>query len=272
MRLKYLGTAAAEGIPALFCDCPICRNALAVRGREVKTRSQTIVDDRILIDLPADTYLHVLHGGLDLREVHTLIVTHAHSDHFYERDLWCRFRSIAYGDGMNEPLRVYATAGCLQKAAGWTQEGRVQLHEIRPFEAFEADGYRFVPLRANHDAGADPVIYIIEQDGRRLLYANDTGIFPEETWAYLATYGHRFDMVSIDCTGMLKHGWRDGHLCLETCAEVRDRLADMGLCDGNTVLYVNHFSHNGGATHEELVKAADAAGFGVSYDGCEVEF
>lgn len=27
MKLQYLGTAAAEGIPALFCSCPVCTAA-----------------------------------------------------------------------------------------------------------------------------------------------------------------------------------------------------------------------------------------------------
>ncbi len=87
MKLKYLGTAAAEGIPGLFCNCRVCRNALSVRGREIKTRSQSLVDGKLLIDLPADTYMHVLNYGLDLREIHHCIITHNHSDHFYPNDL-----------------------------------------------------------------------------------------------------------------------------------------------------------------------------------------
>ena len=54
MKIKFLGTAAAEGIPALFCDCAVCQNARKVGGKEIKTRSQAIVDDKILIDFPAD--------------------------------------------------------------------------------------------------------------------------------------------------------------------------------------------------------------------------
>ena len=60
MKLKYLGTAAAEGIPGMFCNCRVCRNALEVRGKEIKTRSQALLDDKLLIDFPPDTYLHIL--------------------------------------------------------------------------------------------------------------------------------------------------------------------------------------------------------------------
>lgn len=27
MKLKYFGTAAAEGVPALFCKCDLCQEA-----------------------------------------------------------------------------------------------------------------------------------------------------------------------------------------------------------------------------------------------------
>ena len=252
MKIQFLGTAAAEGIPALFCKCPVCQNALAVRGKEIKTRSQAVVDDKILIDFPADTYMHMLLHNVDLASVHTLIVTHSHSDHFYERDFWCRLPGIA-NNIEGEPLNVYMTAPALRRAeefAAVHMKGntRVVFREIRPFEAFEAEGYRFIPLRANHDQNAGAVFFIIEKDGKSALYANDTGIFPDETVEYLANYGRRFDFVSLDCTAMLLTGWRDGHMGLDTNAEMYAKLTEMGLCGENTVAYVNHFSHNGNAT------------------------
>ena len=276
MKIQFLGTAAAEGIPALFCKCRVCRNALTVRGKEVKTRSQAIVDGKILIDFPADTYMHMLLHNVDLTVIRTLIITHSHSDHFYERDFWCRLPGIGNEIG-EEPLHVYMTAAALRQAEAFADlhmkgNTRVVFHEIRPFEAFEAEGYRFIPLKADHDPNADPVFYIIEKDGKTALYANDTGCFPDETFEYLANYGGHFDFVSFDCTGMLLDNYRHGHMCLGVNVEMYAKLREMGLCDENTVAYVNHFSHNGNATHEELASAASLFGFGVTYDGCTVEF
>ena len=37
MRIRFLGTAAYEGIPALFCPCDICKNAREKGGRENST-------------------------------------------------------------------------------------------------------------------------------------------------------------------------------------------------------------------------------------------
>ncbi len=275
MKLKYLGTAAAEGIPALFCNCKICQNALKKRGKEIKTRSQAILDDRILIDFPPDTYMHMLYENIDLKRIRTLIITHSHFDHLNEKDFWCRNEGIA-NQISEEPLHIYATSSAVQRiqqviVTDMQGSNRIATHEITPFVPFEAEGYRFIPLKANHDPNADPVIYIIEKGEKTMLYANDTGVFPPETVAYLNQYDRRFDLISLDCTGMLQH-YRNGHMSLDTDVEMYEMLKTAGRCDADTIVYLNHFSHNGYATHEELVAAAKNYDFHVSYDGCEVDF
>ena len=274
MKLKYFGTAAAEGIPGLFCDCRVCRNALKVRGREIKTRSQSLVDDKILIDFPADTFLHILNYGLDLRTIEYCIITHSHSDHFQPEEFWCRLEGIAHGP--EKPMHIYLTeAGYKEAVAQYGRERdarRLVFHKIEAFVPFMIEDYCITPLKANHDKTTNPVVYVIMHEGKTMLYANDTGILPEESWEYLAKMDVKFDFISLDCTFMLKPGARDGHMGLDTNREFHQRLLQLGLCDEKTVVYVNHFSHNGLATHEELAEAAEKVGYGVSYDGLEVEF
>ena len=60
MKLTYLGTGAAEGWPALFCNCKNCQEAARLGGRNIRTRSQSLINTDLLIDLPPDTYLHKL--------------------------------------------------------------------------------------------------------------------------------------------------------------------------------------------------------------------
>ena len=275
MKLKYLGTAAAEGIPGMFCNCRVCRNALKIRGKEIKTRSQALLDDKLLIDFPADTYMHILNHGLDLRNIHNVIITHSHSDHFYPNDFWCRFEGIAY-DIVEEPLNIYVTEAGYNKALCQLgedmNETRVKFHKIAPFEPFDVEDYHIIPLAADHDSTSNPVIYIIEKGEKSLLYAHDTGIFPDSTWDYLEKYNKKFELISLDCTGMAQKNWRRSHLCLNTDKEVYDRLTEIGVCDKNTIVYVNHFSHNGMLTHKELVAEAEKYGFLVTYDSLEVVF
>lgn len=32
MKIRFLGTGASEGVPALFCKCAVCENARKRRG------------------------------------------------------------------------------------------------------------------------------------------------------------------------------------------------------------------------------------------------
>lgn len=68
MQLQYLGTAAAEGFPGMFCSCAACERARKAGGKNIRTRSQAVIDDSLLIDFPADTYHHVLTHGLALEK------------------------------------------------------------------------------------------------------------------------------------------------------------------------------------------------------------
>lgn len=77
MKIKYLGTAAAEGIPAVFCECENCKRSRELGGRNIRTRSQAIIDDTILIDFLADTYMHYLIRNIPLNKIKTCIITHS---------------------------------------------------------------------------------------------------------------------------------------------------------------------------------------------------
>lgn len=278
MKLQYLGTAAAEAWPALFCECESCKKARAAGGRNIRSRSQAIIDDRLLIDFPADTYMHCIQHGIDITRVENMIVTHAHSDHWYPADLWCRYPGIAQFDGESCPLTVWGTAaikGDVEKhlpGANANGEDRLRYREIEPFGCYDIGGYTVTALPANHDPHAQPVIYQISDGEKTMLYGNDTGIPFDSVWQYWAEHPVHFDYVSLDCTGVLLSGWRDGHMCLETNAEVLERMRGMGLIDAGTVVCIHHFSHGGGPIHDELAELVKPQGWLVSYDGMTVEF
>ncbi len=61
-------------------------------------------------------------------------------------------------------------------------------------------------------------------------------------------------------------------MSLKTCAEVVERLKSHGLVDDKTKIVLNHFSHNGGQTYDELKVEADKLGYITSFDGLEIEF
>lgn len=277
MKIQYLGTAAAEGIPGIFCDCETCKQSRKQGGRNIRTRSQAIIDGKLLVDFPPDTYFHSIQYGIELSKIHTCIITHKHSDHLYAPDIPMRKYGYAYIDD-ETPLTFYATRPGYEDIVGnlkhyqMEEENRIIAKKIQAFEPFEAEGYKITPLAALHDARTEPVIYAIEKEGKALLYGHDTGIFTEETWEYMEKVGLRFNLVSLDCTSAICPMNYDSHMNMERVQIVRDRMLASHLAHEHTIFVVNHFSHNGKATYDELVPVAKAAGFEVSYDGMIVEF
>jgi phosphoribosyl 1,2-cyclic phosphate phosphodiesterase len=144
-----------------------------------------------------------------------------------------------------------------------TREGIV-LHEINHGDTFTAGEFNVTALPALHNRREKCLIYLIEHSGKRVLYGNDTGFFPEETWQMLA--GKKLDIISLDCTNCDKKEGTN-HMGLPDIREVEARLRAEGCWFENTKIIVHHFSHNGGVGYDEMVPMAAEYGYEVSYDG-----
>lgn len=275
MKLQYLGTGAAEGMPAIFCDCETCRTARERGGRNIRTRSQAIVDGVLLIDFPADTYYHFLTYGVPLTKIHSCLITHSHMDHLYAKEALMRLSQFSHLDDRT-PLTFFSDASGCQKLdeenAPHVKQDLIRTKKIPLCTPFEVEGYTVTALRAQHDPKSDPVVYLIEKDGRTLFYSNDTGGYPEESWEYLASLKKPIDLVSFDCTFGNKDTDDHGHMTVSRCIAARKRLQQIGAVSDKTVYVLNHFSHNGEVMlYEELSELVAKDGFLVSYDGMTVE-
>lgn len=279
MQLQYLGTAAAEGWPSLFCECESCRKARALGGKNIRTRSQAMVDGDLLLDFPPDSYLHALRYDLDLTRIHHLLITHSHPDHFYPDELMLRAAPYAHlergnlltvhcGKTVAEKLRAAIAVADAPELPDF-----LHVHEAEPFVPFEAGRHRVVPLLADHMKEETCLLYAVEtsENGkvRRLLYAHDTWYFPEATWKQIE--GLRFDAVSLDCTLGLEKS-TGGHMGIPNVLKVRERMLRCGCADASTRFIVNHFSHNAHMTQEEMEEAVAPYHILVASDGLTVSF
>ena len=149
----------------------------------------------------------------------------------------------------------------------------VSVRIVRAFEAFEAaGGYSITPLRAAHGTG-HPFNYLIENNGKTLLYAHDTGKFRDDTYEYLRGKGITIDMISADCNEGTGRSDCAVHMNMEACASLRSRMTNDGIINPDTLFVLNHFSHNGeNCLYDDMVKLAAEGGMLVSYDGMTLEF
>lgn len=274
MKIKFLGTAAAEGIPGLFCTCETCQKARKLGGRNLRFRSQALIDDALLIDFGPDTLTNSLRFHIDLATLEHCLVTHDHRDHFYSMDLYNTYPGMSQLP-QNKHFRIYSNPEVIEKVdlAAMHSRGYLEGIRIEPFVPFQAGKHTVTALKARH--GTDnPYVYIISDGEKTLLYAHDTDIFREETWEYLKTSGLKFDLVTMDCTeGAMEDIPYHGHMCLGRNVQFKNLLIEAGLADENTVFVSNHFSHNGkDACYDDYAPQAEKFGLLTSFDGMEIEF
>ena len=271
MKLQYLGTAAAEGVPSLFCACKTCVQARERGGREIRSRSQAMINDCVLIDFPCDAFYHSTYFGFDLSKINHCIITHVHGDHTFPWEFFNLRKGRAVQPEDYEGFHMYGSQDVESRFADQVKDahGRLQIHRVAPFEPFELCGLKITALKAGHGT-ANPYIYMIQDEGSALLYAHDTNEFPEQTWEYLERAKVRFDVVSLDCTGGAAEEMdvKYTHMYLGLNKKCRSRLIELGLADDKTSFILNHFSHNGlSVNYKEFCEIVEPLGFDVSYDG-----
>lgn len=271
MKVRFLGTAAFEGIPAMFCRCELCGKAMASGGKDVRTRTSVTFDDELKIDFPPDTFTHMIRDKLDLEKLKDIVFTHSHSDHLYPEDMVARLPGYAQSEA--HAIHVYGNGKVLSRIGQVMNEnggdrGKFVYRLVKPFERVELQTAAIVPLPASHDPGETCLLYFIEKDGRNVLYGHDSGTFPDETRTWLS--GCRIDLAILECT-MGHADYRATHMNVEAVLETKERMQREGALGPDSVVVVTHFSHNAGLTHADLTGLFEPHGIRVAYDGMTLE-
>lgn len=280
MKIKYLGTATAERVPAIFCTCEVCAFARKEKGKEIRTQMQTWVDDgQLLIDFTADSYLHQLQHQIDFNQVEHLLLTHWHGDHFYGEDL--ALRMSGYAQNLPNVLHVYGSPFVKEfydrafELEGRFDERRLLYHMLTPYEETTIGSYRVCPIPAQHGHfEADCLIYAIQNlsDGKCLFYGHDTGVPKEADLSFLAQHHWLFDCVSLDCTGQERASSDPVHMSLKENLALIAHMRQLGLIHDQTQFIASHFSHNGGMNFAQMCTLSEKNAIVTSYDGMEVVF
>ena len=276
MKCMLLGTGAAEGIPALFCNCYICVAAARSGDRNIRGRSCALINDHIMIDFPPDMLGYKIRYGLDLTALTDIFFTHSHIDHLAANEL-CYFHKM-YSNRSNDDqiLNIYGNSKVLEviKIAFDFDMGHlpdyVSLNLLSAFVKNYTNDVIITALPAVHDNREECYIYLIEQNNR-ILIANDSAFLSEDVFSYLA--GTYLDIVILDCTfGRNPPREESSHMCFEENLAVKDRLIRQNSANENTRFISHHFSHNGSVNYHNFLSLAKNTGFVSSYDGMVLDF
>ncbi|MBQ9081308.1 MAG: hypothetical protein IJY26_01570 [Clostridia bacterium] len=259
-------------------EIPSCKTARKMGGKELRSRTQILIDGNLGIDFPPDAYYHALRFDVDLSAIENLLVTHSHMDHFYAHDFI--LRGYKYSLHMTSPvLRIYGNEEvqrvfeeCTRREMREEIQKTLPTSVIKPFEAYRVGEYTVTAFPALHSKVEQALLFLVEKDGKGYLHLHDTGMPPLELFEYLKEKGKKLHLVSLDCTFVDTPGpHSERHMGIEANAEVIKKLKSDGVADGNTKFVITHFSHNSAPFTERLKDIEKEYGVIAAYDGMTVE-
>ncbi len=262
MRVTVLGTGSADGWPNACCSCAACRSARAQGSFRAQTCA--LVDDTLLLDCGPTTLLLAEQAGAPLDRMRHLLFSHAHPDHCFPAALL--FRSWVRDD----PLDVVGPAAAVGACRDWVApDAPVALTVAEPGDRLRLGGYRVRVLAARHGEPGSCLSYdVTGADGRRLLYATDTGPLLDETLA--AVEGRAYDLVLLEETFGERTDHGTDHLDLASFPVQLARLRDVAAVTSQTRVVAVHLSHSN-PTGPELSRRLADWGAEVVADGNVVE-
>lgn len=270
MLIEFLGTGAAEGIPAPFCRCAVCENARSAKGKEIRMRTGVVIDKTLLIDFSPDSLIQSVRFNVDYSGLEGLLVTHTHSDHFAVEDLVQRSPCNSKNRTASL-LNIYGNCAMERKlkAALYDEKAAesMDITTIRGGQTIQVGGFRVLALRTIHMETEESLLYLISKEGKHYLHALDSAELTEEIYEQLREEGICLDAVSFDCTfGLLEEEFY-GHMNFRQNLRVKKRLEEIGVADAHTKFYLTHISHYAGCTQKDLEAETRQHGFEVAYDG-----
>lgn len=272
MKIKILGTAAAEGFPALFCRCGACEKARRLGGKNIRTRSSLQIDDLLKVDLPPETIVHMEKHNLELHRLRYILFSHSHGDHLCGSELEYLISPYAVPP-VTDSVKLIGnetSREIIYRATGFTDEKYPGLFTtVGAFQTIELPPYRVTTVKARHSPAEEALNFIIEKEGKKVLYTCDTGFYEEATWDFLKT--EKVDMVVSECTEGPNNSDYPYHMGFPNVRKFRKRAEEIGLTDADTPWVLTHFTHGGGLLHDELKALVNPEGFIVAWDGLEIE-
>lgn len=270
MKIKFLGTAAAESIPAPFCDCNTCKNARIKKGKNIRKRSSVLINNDLLIDCGPDFIWSCSEYDLDMSDLKYLLITHAHFDHWYPENLEIRYNR--YLKNRLSDLNIIGNSSVFYKLhqLGYSDKDiKIKRIEGRLYKKYFLEDYIVIPIYANHaHEYGNALNYIIEYNKKTILYACDTGIYSNENFKFLKKYV--FDVIIIDSTNLLTKT-SENHLNLQGINIMRSKLAKVNAINENSEFICTHFSHTGISNdYETLCNIANDNNLIIAYDGMEI--
>lgn len=285
MYFQFLGTSAGEQFPGLWCSCPTCTKARTLGGRNIRSNSCAFLSPDCMLDFGAEVFQQARKFKVPILDAKYLFVTHSHADHFYPQHLFWRGmnpdQKLPPDRNITGPrfsdltmLHVYGNSDvCEMLGPRLDKEGvekyRMTLHQVEYGVEGQAGDIHYMPLEANHrDHECQAVNYVLQRNGRTILYALDTGWFFDHTYELIRKF--RYDLVVIE--GTFGYGADSaGHFNLDKLERAINLFREDDLLKDSALFCASHICPHFSPVYDEYAPVLEEKGITLSFDGMKVE-
>lgn len=279
MKIKILGSGGGESFPAPFCSCEHCEEARRLGGKNLRTLSQTLINEDLLIDMPADTNCHAIAHGVNLGKVESALITHVHYDHFIPAV------ALTHGGAQAHNLKYkdfnfYGASNVKEKCealftlygVGSEVKNSVLFNEMEPYKTTTVGKYKVIGIKAIHATYLNSLNYVIFDNDKSLLYLIDSGYPEEDNLKFLESLNIKFSAVIMDSTfGVGERRASKFHMSFLDNIELKEELIKRKIADNSTKFVITHLTHNLTESHEKTEEIFKGTNIAVAYDGYEIE-
>lgn len=267
MKILLLGTGGADGIPALYGNDRVSRYARENGGKDLRTRSAAIIDNHLKIDIGPDTLSQVHRFRLNPQDWSALFVTHSDDDHLCLSEI--QYGMFPFVEEEKLEYTIYGNEVVCQLIRNRYPEWPIDLIELKKNVTVVHEAYQVTPIMAKHKGDEECHNFIVERDGRRILYATDTGYYQDEVFDFLA--GKQIHAMVVECSDGFHKTPYVGHMDLVQCVDMVTRLRQSGALTTDAQVFTTHHAAGGDATHQELTEALAPYNIQPGFDGLSFE-
>jgi phosphoribosyl 1,2-cyclic phosphate phosphodiesterase len=279
MKGKILGSGGWDGIPAPFCKCSVCQEAMATpSSKNYRTRPQILISSnrrQFLLEISPDIRLQSVKENLT--DIQTFFVSHWHWDHLgglWDLHAWAEYEKLGN-------IQIFGSEFTIKKINDTFSHIPKNLNILKPFETIKIDEISITALPLYHSYKKDKNLnenelchtfgYLLQDKFHKVVYLADYYKIPLQTIKYI----HNCDVIIVDGTYLFEELFPDSFA-------IQDLKTDLDHLHGKKIIkyleslnisakkiIFHSITHLSQRKHDELEKLLPNDNYMISYDGLE---
>lgn len=269
--VQFLGTGAADIHVPDHCGCENCSYIRAKGGRNKRRFSSLYAHPGVVIDFSTTGMTSLEECGIHPRDIHYLLFTHSHGDHFNASALM----ELITARGDAQPLSVFGNSTVVHLIKhhidSLAKDIALNVTVIKAFQDFVAGEWQCTSLAANHAVDDEQcLLYTLTRNGRTVLYATDTTWFPAKT--FFALQNKKLDVAIVEATfgPETEAEYLITHLNFHFNGLIRDHLIKKKILKPEGIYALTHLSLHFIAPYDKIHPEMLRQGMLIPHDGLKL--